>query len=160
MCSCLGRSAISSNAGLERSIATVTDAGTSTAGSGYLSSRARRPSASLGLQDIEGAQLAKTHARLEALRAGLHSATNSEDEEDYPRAEAAPAEPQEQQQLWVDTHAPRSYLQLLSAETANANVLSWLKSWDAVVFGKSKKAQPPAGLLAGRGAQLRPVCSR
>lgn len=100
------------------------------------------------LQEIEGEQLARTHARLEALRAELYSGSSSDEDAKGTQEEAA--EPQEQQQLWVDTHAPRSYLQLLSAETANAHVLSWLKSWDPVVFGQAKKAEPAPGLLAGK----------
>lgn len=143
---------MSANAGLIRSIAASPDPGTSHGNADCFRSRDGPPTASISVQDIEGEQLAKTHSRLEALRAGLHSATDSEDEGDNPRDEAAPVEPQEQQQLWVDTHAPRSYLQLLSAETANANVLSWLKSWDRAVFGTLKQAQPPAGLLSRKRA--------
>lgn len=38
--------------------------------------------------------------------------------------------------LWVDKYKPRKYLDLLSDETTNRNLLYWLKMWDKVVFGK------------------------
>lgn len=41
--------------------------------------------------------------------------------------------------LWVDKYAPRGYTELLSDETINRTVLSWLKQWDYVVFGKEVK---------------------
>eukprot|EP00892_Ulva_mutabilis_P008222 jgi/Ulvmu1/5772/UM025_0026.1 len=101
------------------------------------------------LHEIEGEQLVKAHARLEALRAGLDLEISSDDEDDPSRQGGAAVAQPEQQQLWVDAHAPRSYLQLLSAETANARVLSWLKSWDSVVFGKPRQEKSGGGLLAG-----------
>jgi hypothetical protein len=54
-----------------------------------------------------------------------------------------------EQQLWVQQYMPRSYLQLLSAEAVNVGVLSWLKSWDAAVFG----TQPNDKKLARLGLQ-------
>ncbi|CAB4009807.1 chromosome transmission fidelity 18 homolog, partial [Paramuricea clavata] len=40
--------------------------------------------------------------------------------------------------LWVDKYSPRSYMELLSDDGINRNLLSWLKLWDGVVFGKEK----------------------
>lgn len=51
-------------------------------------------------------------------------------------------------ELWVDKYRPRSYLELLSDETVNRQLLYWLKLWDKVVFNrniaKPKKKQLPA----------------
>jgi hypothetical protein len=37
-------------------------------------------------------------------------------------------------QLWVDKYAPQSFLDLLSDDKTNRNILSWLKEWDPYVF--------------------------
>lgn len=39
------------------------------------------------------------------------------------------------EELWVNKYAPRSFTELLSDEHTNREVLSWLKQWDAAVFG-------------------------
>ncbi len=36
--------------------------------------------------------------------------------------------------LWVDKYRPKKYLDLLSDESTNRNLLKWLKMWDKVVF--------------------------
>ncbi|KAL6423197.1 hypothetical protein ACFW04_010103 [Cataglyphis niger] len=50
-------------------------------------------------------------------------------------------------ELWVDKYRPRSYLELLSDETVNRQLLYWLKLWDKIVFNrniaKPKKKQLP-----------------
>jgi len=40
-------------------------------------------------------------------------------------------------ELWVDKYRPRSYLELLSDETVNRQLLYWLKLWDKVVFNQN-----------------------
>ncbi|KAM0725880.1 Chromosome transmission fidelity protein 18-like protein [Formica fusca] len=40
-------------------------------------------------------------------------------------------------ELWVDKYRPRSYLELLSDETVNRQLLYWLKLWDKVVFNRN-----------------------
>ncbi|CEG40886.1 chromosome transmission fidelity protein 18 homolog isoform x1 [Plasmopara halstedii] len=40
--------------------------------------------------------------------------------------------------LWLDKYRPRSFLDLLSDERTNREVLSWIKSWDRFVFPKKK----------------------
>lgn len=40
-------------------------------------------------------------------------------------------------ELWVDKYRPRSYLELLSDETVNRQLLHWLKLWDKVVFNRN-----------------------
>ena len=44
-------------------------------------------------------------------------------------------------QLWVDKYAPRAFVELLSDERLNRQVLRWVKQWNPVVFGT---AAPPA----------------
>ncbi|KAG6960184.1 hypothetical protein JG688_00009729 [Phytophthora aleatoria] len=47
--------------------------------------------------------------------------------------------------LWLDKYKPQSFLDLLSDERTNREVLSWIKSWDRFVFPKKKRpnfAQP------------------
>lgn len=48
-------------------------------------------------------------------------------------------------ELWVDKYRPRSYVELLSDETVNRQLLYWLKLWDKIVFNrnipKTKKKQ-------------------
>ena len=38
------------------------------------------------------------------------------------------------EKLWVDKYRPRTFLDLLSDEQINREVLRWLKSWDKLVF--------------------------
>ena len=45
--------------------------------------------------------------------------------------------------LWVDKYSPKSYVELLSDDGINRNLLSWLKLWDGVVFGKEKVKKKP-----------------
>ncbi|EFN74480.1 Chromosome transmission fidelity protein 18-like protein [Camponotus floridanus] len=40
-------------------------------------------------------------------------------------------------ELWVDKYRPRSYLELLSDETINRQLLYWLKLWDKIVFNRN-----------------------
>ncbi|KAF4032159.1 ATPase family associated domain-containing protein [Phytophthora infestans] len=42
--------------------------------------------------------------------------------------------------LWLDKYRPQSFLDLLSDERTNREVLSWIKSWDRFVFPKKKRA--------------------
>ncbi|RLN26051.1 hypothetical protein BBO99_00000584 [Phytophthora kernoviae] len=51
--------------------------------------------------------------------------------------------------LWLDKYRPQSFLDLLSDERTNREVLFWIKSWDGFVFPKKKRINsshpsPPA----------------
>ncbi|KAL3506350.1 hypothetical protein ACH5RR_031732 [Cinchona calisaya] len=48
--------------------------------------------------------------------------------------------PVDQEQLWVDKYAPNSFMELLSDEHTNREVLLWLKQWDSCVFGSEIKS--------------------
>nr|XP_027118988.1 chromosome transmission fidelity protein 18 homolog isoform X1 [Coffea arabica]XP_027118989.1 chromosome transmission fidelity protein 18 homolog isoform X1 [Coffea arabica]XP_027118991.1 chromosome transmission fidelity protein 18 homolog isoform X1 [Coffea arabica]XP_027118992.1 chromosome transmission fidelity protein 18 homolog isoform X1 [Coffea arabica] len=49
----------------------------------------------------------------------------------------APVDPE---QLWVDKYAPNTFMELLSDEYTNREVLLWLKQWDSSVFGSEIKS--------------------
>lgn len=54
-------------------------------------------------------------------------------------------------ELWVDKYRPRSYLELLSDETVNRQLLHWLKLWDKVVFNRNiNKPKKPKVSRFGR----------
>lgn len=53
-----------------------------------------------------------------------------------PAIMAAPSAPVGESTLWVEKYRPKKYLDLLSDETTNRSLLSWLKMWDKVVFNK------------------------
>lgn len=43
--------------------------------------------------------------------------------------------------LWVDKYRPKSYLDLLSDESTNRNLLTWLKMWDKMVFNRNFQSE-------------------
>ena len=54
--------------------------------------------------------------------------------------------------LWVEKFRPRSYMQLLSDDGTNRTLLTWLKLWDKVVYGKEeKKPKKPKAEELGQG---------
>ncbi|XP_076898557.1 uncharacterized protein LOC143552157 [Bidens hawaiensis] len=44
------------------------------------------------------------------------------------------------EQLWVDKYSPNSFVELLSDEHTNRDVLMWLKQWDSSVYGTEVKS--------------------
>ncbi|XP_053674908.1 chromosome transmission fidelity protein 18 homolog [Anopheles nili] len=50
--------------------------------------------------------------------------------------------PTETSTLWVEKYRPRRYIDLLSDETTNRNLLQWLKLWDKAVFGREPVKKP------------------
>ena len=53
--------------------------------------------------------------------------------------------------LWVDKYAPRTFMELLSDEQVNREVLRWVKSWHGVVFGGGGGNQNPSSSFNGGG---------
>lgn len=41
---------------------------------------------------------------------------------------------------WAQKYAPKEYCDLLSDDKTNREVVKWLKSWDALVFERTRKA--------------------
>lgn len=100
-------------------------------------------------QEIEEAELARDR---ELLRSAGDIDVDSGGAD--PHAAASPAA--EEQRLWVSQYAPRSYMQLLSAERVNVGVLSWLKSWDATVFGAAAHGKAGQAALPDLREDKRP----
>ena len=48
-------------------------------------------------------------------------------------------------QLWIDKYSSKGYIDLLTDEMSNRKVLTWLKSWDTVVYPDRAKVNlaPP-----------------
>ena len=42
-------------------------------------------------------------------------------------------------QLWIDKYSSEKFFDLLTDELTNRNVLTWLKTWDEVVFPSKPK---------------------
>lgn len=55
------------------------------------------------------------------------------------RASALPSCAATNTGLWVDRYSPRSFMDLLSDERINRQVLHWVKAWEGHVFGKRKR---------------------
>ena len=45
----------------------------------------------------------------------------------------------ENSELWLEKYKPKKYDDLLTDEKTNRDILTWLKSWDELVFNVSKK---------------------
>ena len=61
-------------------------------------------------------------------------ATSSKDaEEDSPQEQQK--ETSKKSELWVNKYAPRRFVDLLSSDKINRDVLYWIKKWDSSVFG-------------------------
>lgn len=50
--------------------------------------------------------------------------------------------------LWVEKYRPKKYLDLLSDETTNRSLLSWVKLWDKVVFNRTFNVKALASAAA------------
>ena len=53
------------------------------------------------------------------------------------------APPSRSARLWTDAHAPHTFLDLLSDEGINRDVLRWMKAWHVTVFGGNGAFRPP-----------------
>ena len=42
-------------------------------------------------------------------------------------------------QLWVDKYTSHKFFDLLTDEQTNRNILTWIKSWDEVVYPSNPK---------------------
>ncbi|KAI8003134.1 hypothetical protein LOK49_LG08G02465 [Camellia lanceoleosa] len=70
-------------------------------------------------------QRVETEAFAKALQASVEGQSGS----------ILPGTPVVNEKLWVDKYAPKSFMELLSDEQTNREVLLWLKQWDSCVFG-------------------------
>jgi chromosome transmission fidelity protein 18 len=53
--------------------------------------------------------------------------------------EALKAKKKADKSLWIDKYTSHKFFDLLTDEATNRNVLTWLKSWDEVVFPTQPK---------------------
>ncbi|KAL6971104.1 hypothetical protein U1Q18_030786 [Sarracenia purpurea var. burkii] len=67
-------------------------------------------------------------AEMEAFTKALQASVEGQSDE-------LPETPVVSERLWVDKYAPNSFMELLSDEQTNREVLLWLKQWDSCVFG-------------------------
>lgn len=58
----------------------------------------------------------------------------------------------QEEALWVNKYTPRSFMELLSDELINREVVKWLKSWDFLVWGSSKERHKSV-----QGGRLKPI---
>lgn len=49
------------------------------------------------------------------------------------------AETKTKEPLWVEKYTSHKFFDLLTCEVINRNVLTWLKTWDEVVFPNNPK---------------------
>ena len=82
-------------------------------------------------RDMQEAAKAAT-ARAGAAAAARTSDDDGENEHSRRRPSSSSTAPS---LLWVDKYAPRTFMELLSDEQVNREVLRWVKSWHGVVFG-------------------------
>uniref|UniRef100_A0AAV1U6W5 AAA+ ATPase domain-containing protein n=1 Tax=Peronospora matthiolae TaxID=2874970 RepID=A0AAV1U6W5_9STRA len=54
--------------------------------------------------------------------------------------------------LWLDKYRPQSFLDLLSDERTNREVLTWIKSWDQYVFPKKERVNSTSSATATTNA--------
>ena len=60
-------------------------------------------------------------------------------------------------QMWVDKYTSEKFFDLLTDEVVNRNVLTWLKSWDEIVFPEKAKIslKMPEGIKNQAGFQFK-----
>lgn len=61
--------------------------------------------------------------------------------------------------LWVEKYAPKGFLDLLSDEQINRDVVTWLKSWDACVF-RPNEGNPAAAAAARKSAKAKALSKK
>lgn len=59
--------------------------------------------------------------------------------------------------LWVDRYSPKGFMDLLSDEQINRDVVRWLKSWDPCVFGRDPPPEPTAPSRGGYSSKKAPA---
>ena len=109
-----------------------------------LQDQAERDALERALAAVEDRDMQEAASALEARSAALAAAA---------AAAGAPPPPPPRSLLWVDKYAPRTFMELLSDEQVNKEVLRWVKSWHGVVFGGSggNQHQNPSSFNGGGG---------
>ena len=66
--------------------------------------------------------------------------------------ESSSSDEENSSNLWVEKFKPRSYMQLLSDDGTNRNLLHWLKLWDKMVFNRELPKKPEIKVTETIGA--------
>ena len=86
------------------------------------------------LKRLDEEQRSKEEAELGKLEAEYCKNVNAFSEDDGDSQISTKPITTTQTQLWVDKYQAKCYMDLLTDEATNRNVLTWLKSWDKYVF--------------------------
>ena len=72
-------------------------------------------------------------------------ASESSDGDVYDKAFARAQKKKQRHDLWVDKYTSGKFMDLLTNDEINRKVLTWLLSWDDIVFPQKKKVslKPP-----------------
>lgn len=111
-------------------------------------------------------------------RAMSTQAAKQRQQQQYTRQQLQQQQQGDGQALWVDKYRPEGFMELLSNEQVNRDVLDWVKAWDTTVFGHGsakpvssvKGQQPPISssemtvdqkllLLSGPPGQHQPIAN-
>ena len=83
---------------------------------------------------LQETKAAKKRAKLEKrLQDKSHQPQGNDSSEELSRKDKQPMP----KQLWVEKYAPVGFLDLMSDELINREVVKWMKSWDRCVFGSA-----------------------
>ena len=72
-------------------------------------------------------------------------ASESSDGVEYEKALLRAKKRKQRHELWVDKYSSQKFMELLTEDGLNRKVLTWLLSWDDLVFPQKKKVslKPP-----------------
>ena len=114
-----------------------------------LQDQAERDALDRALAAVEDGDMQEA-ARAAAARAASAAAAqrNVEDDGNDAGRSRRPSVPRSL--LWVDKYAPRTFMELLSDEQVNREVLKWVKSWHKIVFGGGNQ-NPSSSSFANSG---------
>jgi chromosome transmission fidelity protein 18 len=97
---------------------------------------------------------AKQLAEMDAIFSGAGDNADDDDDDDDDDLALAKADQQRssnpESELWVNKFSPRRYIDLVSSEAQNRELLGWLKTWDKAVFKREPRK-------TGKGPQPGPA---
>ena len=103
----------------------------------------RRANQGMTLESINAEALALATAKAQA--EAEEAAAESKHQETPRRELFQGGNESDSEALWVQKYTPKQFVELLSDEPVNLNLLRWLKAWEPYVFGSSdgEKAERP-----------------
>ena len=85
-------------------------------------------------------------------RAMSTQAAKQRQQQQYTRQQLQQQQQGDDQALWVDKYRPEGFMELLSNEQVNRDVLDWVKAWDTTVFGHA--SAKPVSSVKGQQPQI------